>query len=661
MPRCVAGNHTPRVQGGKLRADMSGMDLPGGRPTPGLEEAIRLLAQGADSSRVLREILRVAVTQTGGVRALVLARQGEHVADLAVHGTADACLRAATAEALARGAPARRSNPIEGANAGAVPVVGGGRVVGALGVAGPADRLDARALDTAAALVAVCLSREGVVSVSSAPFEALAPLAEATDRGEVAAAALTVLARFTSGPALVCFDQQGRLRVERYRAVAREDVSGIVGSPAFLDLVAKWRDRPLPPPGPEAVVVEGHGVLACAPLVHGDGVGLLALVASHEDVPASLRLLGALAPHVGAALDRARAGVDVARRDREVDGVVQATPLPVVVLDAAGSFLRMNAPACELLGLSGSFDSGRPARGRLGAAALEALVLDGELPGEVEVELGSPARTFRATVTRVHDGAERLRTVVVLEDQSARREQEQARADFASVLGHELRTPLTVAKGFLETVLGHPDQVDGERRDHFLRRALAQTERLEDLINDLLYISTERPRDPSLFEACDVLAVAQEVVGRFAAAAPDREIECMALVGDARAFLDRRHLAHALRHLVDNALKYSDGAVRVEVSGDDRGLEVGVVDQGPGIFSGDLERLFRPFEQLDSSSTRDHGGAGLGLYLARRLVEGLGGRLDCDSRLGQGSRFTFRLPRRPAAARVPEVRDDARS
>lgn len=370
------------------------------------------------------------------------------------------------------------------------------------------------------------------------------------------------------------------------------------------------------------------------------------------------RLLGT----VGAAFEQVQNGFDLARRDREVDGVVRAIPSPVVVLDTAGCFLRVNAAACELFGVSWGFDKGRPARGRLGNGQLEALVLDGEGAGEVEVEIGSPPRTFRATVTRVHDAG----TVLVLEDVSTRREHEQAQADFASVIGHELRTPLTVAKGFLETVLGRSDRLDAAQRDEFLRTALAQTERLEDLINDLLFISTERPR--ACFEECDLLALAQEVVARFAARYPEREIDCIGLGGDPKAVAGRRHLTHALRHLVDNALKYSEGPVWVEVSADDATVEVAVADQGPGIFSGDLERLLRPFEQLDSSSTRHHGGTGLGLFLVRRLVEGLGGRLDCDSRLGQGSRFAVRLPRQPMtrpsvsmiASEGVKTRDDAR-
>jgi signal transduction histidine kinase len=100
-----------------------------------------------------------------------------------------------------------------------------------------------------------------------------------------------------------------------------------------------------------------------------------------------------------------------------------------------------------------------------------------------------------------------------------------------------------------------------------------------------------------------------------------------------------------LHHLVDNALKYSDGEVVIELT--DRGdeLEIAVIDKGPGIFSGDVPRLFERFFQLDGASTRAHGGTGIGLYVSRRLVEAHGGKIWCESRLGVGSRFAFTLPR----------------
>jgi two-component system sensor histidine kinase VicK len=109
--------------------------------------------------------------------------------------------------------------------------------------------------------------------------------------------------------------------------------------------------------------------------------------------------------------------------------------------------------------------------------------------------------------------------------------------------------------------------------------------------------------------------------------------------------LDRPKVEQVLHHLVDNALKYSEGPVVLDAVDTGDAVEVSVTDSGPGIFSGDVPRLFDRFLQLDGSSTRAHGGTGIGLYICKRLVEAYGGEIWCESRLGVGSRFAFSIPR----------------
>jgi signal transduction histidine kinase len=110
---------------------------------------------------------------------------------------------------------------------------------------------------------------------------------------------------------------------------------------------------------------------------------------------------------------------------------------------------------------------------------------------------------------------------------------------------------------------------------------------------------------------------------------------------------DRPKLQVVIKNLVVNALKFTDrGSVRVRVSGDDESVEILVADTGIGIAHERLDRIFDPFWQADASSTRRHGGVGLGLYIVRRLVDILGGTISVDSELGRGSTFRVRLPRR---------------
>jgi len=639
------------------------MDTPGGRPTPGLEHALTLLAGGGDDAQVIREALRAAASAAGASQAVAIAQRGSSQAEVAAYGVPSDCLRATASAAAAQASPAAKSDPLQGLNAGAVPVVFRGRVLGALAVAGPAATLDPTPLDTAAAIVGLVLDQAATVA-AGVRLASAAPLAEVRDPADLGEAVMATLAEAAPLPAFVCLPEGGRLRVAKYRGIERDRLSALVGAPEFLEMVRAWRERPAGAEASHRLDLNALGAtIVCAPVLGGAGIGLVGLVVDSSQAPEASRLLDDLAPHVSAARARSEAEHGSRRRDHEIDMLVQANPLPMVVFDADGNFLRTNGAAGEALGLSGGFDAGRPARGRIGDLELERLLFDETRPGEMEVQIGTPPRAHRAVVTRIYDGDEHVRSVLTLEDVSTHRARNQLQEDFVAMIGHELRTPLTVAKGFLETVLSRGDNLEAEQRDEFLTTSLRQTERLEELINDLLFLSTERPRAGLHHEEVDVLAVASRLGDRYESRFPGRTIDCLPM-GPTTAFVDQRYLAQALRHLLDNALKYSEGSVTVEVGGAGSTLTVAVVDQGPGIFSGDVERLFEPFEQKDSSSTRAHGGTGLGLYVTRRLVEALGGRLDCDSRLGQGSRFSFQVPRNPAdsngeSPRVGAVRDDA--
>jgi signal transduction histidine kinase len=163
-------------------------------------------------------------------------------------------------------------------------------------------------------------------------------------------------------------------------------------------------------------------------------------------------------------------------------------------------------------------------------------------------------------------------------------------------------------------------------------------DRLERLLEDLLFISAvEKGRTSVHADADDVGELVDGLAGeRVVVTRPRAPVTVP---------FDRGKVGHALYHLVDNALKYSEGEVVVEVVNRPDEVEIAVVDRGPGIFSGDVPSLFRRFRQLDGTSTRATGGTGIGLYIARRIVEAHGGRIWCDTRLGHGSRFAFTLPR----------------
>jgi signal transduction histidine kinase len=195
-----------------------------------------------------------------------------------------------------------------------------------------------------------------------------------------------------------------------------------------------------------------------------------------------------------------------------------------------------------------------------------------------------------------------------------------------------------VMKGYLRTLVHRGDTLDPHVRELALKAVESNADRLQRLIEDVLFVSAvETNRSNLHLEEVDLGALVDAVVQERVKVRRPRK--------DLTLSLDTAKVQQVLHHLVDNALKYSDGEVVVEISDHNDELEVAVLDKGPGIFSGDVPRLFERFFQLDGASTRAHGGTGIGLYVSRRLVEAHGGKIWCESRLGVGSRFAFTLPR----------------
>lgn len=473
---------------------------------------------------------------------------------------------------------------------------------------------------------------------------ALASVGAANDIVEAFDFAAGLLRRVTDGPVLACMAERSRLRVVRHDGIGRDELGRIVGHDDFRRLVTDWRDRPVPPEHAVHLVMHGEGRMVCAPVVTDRWLGLLGIA------PADARmteLVEGLASHVANVARRAALGAGLAQREAELDAVIQTLPIPVLTVDGEGRLTRINPPACELFGLSGSFDVGRPIEGLLSAPEVEALLLGRDDAFEREVALGRPARPFRAVGSRVTDGDGCFARMVALEDVGVIRESKQATSDFVAVMGHELRTPLTVISGFAQTLIAREHELDQGQREQFLAAIANQSGRLTQIVEDLLFLSRERRGEPPAVTPLpvEVDRILEGIVAEFTLRVPDRAVGFEAIGHDWTLRTDRGHLEQVIRHLLDNALKFSDGPVDVELVGTFDEVSLVVIDEGPGIFSGDLDRMFEPFVQLDGSSTRTHGGAGLGLYVARQLVDALGGTLTCDSRLGVGSRFSVTLPR----------------
>ncbi len=223
---------------------------------------------------------------------------------------------------------------------------------------------------------------------------------------------------------------------------------------------------------------------------------------------------------------------------------------------------------------------------------------------------------------------------------------ERLRRELVANVSHELKTPIAAIRAHLENVLDGVEQPDPET----LQVMLTQSDRLGRLVDQLLDLSRLESGDVPLDRSIVPLGpLVSQVLSEIDVARPGRGVLVSSQVADdvPPAFADRERVHQVLFNLVDNAVRYTPtgGAVTVSAHPHNGGVEIEVHDTGVGISAEHLPRLFERFYRVDMSRSRsDDGGTGIGLAIARSVVEAHGGHIRADSEPGRGSTFTFELP-----------------
>lgn len=331
---------------------------------------------------------------------------------------------------------------------------------------------------------------------------------------------------------------------------------------------------------------------------------------------------------------------------------LDALPLGIVVADAHGRPVLRNAAARSFVGTTYG--------DAIVAEAVAQLLADAAAGHAEERRLslyGPPRRTVVVSATPI-GGYEGGGAVVVISDDTQRARLEAVRTDFVANISHELRTPVGALAVLAETLDGEQDPAI---RDRMSRRIVHEAHRVARIIEDLLELSSLEGRPDPVREPVPVRALVAEAVERVRWAAEQRGVLLDVVEGPAHLQVpgDRSQLVSALGNLLDNAVKYSDRGATVRVRARSLGpvVEVVVADEGIGIPARDLERIFERFYRVDRARSRETGGTGLGLAIVRHVVDNHAGEVAVESREGEGSTFTIRLPAGtgPAAVELPEA------
>jgi signal transduction histidine kinase len=225
----------------------------------------------------------------------------------------------------------------------------------------------------------------------------------------------------------------------------------------------------------------------------------------------------------------------------------------------------------------------------------------------------------------------------------------QLKANFISNISHELRTPLTHIKGYIELLVSESLGPLAEEQKHALTVSQQSTIRLETLIDDLIMVSLASRGELSIRQdTVDICRLANLTVKSHGEAAQRRGVRLQAANDENVPFVhaDSQKIAWVLGQLVDNGIKFtpSGGSVTVSIKREgDNLVIVSIIDTGIGIPSNRQPDIFEPFHQLDSASTRQYSGTGLGLSLVRQIVEAHGSMIEVQSLEGRGSTFKFPL------------------
>jgi two-component system phosphate regulon sensor histidine kinase PhoR len=345
---------------------------------------------------------------------------------------------------------------------------------------------------------------------------------------------------------------------------------------------------------------------------------------------------------------------DLARDRARMEAILGGMVEGVLVVDAGGRVQLVNAAARRMLRLDGVYD-GRHylecVRHPDVVAQLDAArTRGGEVESSVVHESGRVFVARASPVTTIHgEGA-----VLVLHDMTDLHHADQVRRDFVANVSHELRTPLTAIRGYVEAL--SDDVVDAADRRRFLEIITRQTVRMERLAKDLLRLAQlEAGQEPPQYAPCAVADLFAGVVSDLRPAI-DAKRQLVDFRVDAPAAVivaDPVQLHDALRNLVDNAVLYSPEGARITLEARLEGGEilVSVSDEGPGIPSADVNRVFERFYRVDKGRSRESGGTGLGLAIVKHIVERMDGSVHAANGAPRGAVFTIRLPHARAAVR----------
>lgn len=342
-------------------------------------------------------------------------------------------------------------------------------------------------------------------------------------------------------------------------------------------------------------------------------------------------------------------------KNRQLNTIIRSVTNGILVVDISNRIFIINKPAKKILDIP--FDQ------KVEGKVFSNIIKNKEILDFIEFNSDSKESVSRDL--RMRDGKilkikidpiknnskneVTVSSVINIEDITEKMKLESMRKDFAANVSHELKTPLTSIQGFIETLKENDDNISPEMRKRFLNIIDSESSRLKILINDILLLSSIEGGKDIKKEWINIEDINEEIFALLKCKKNENEIKLFVeyLNENEMFYTYSQYFKELLINLISNGIKYNKpgGYVKVTYYDDRSFLYISVEDNGIGIAEEDMHRIFERFYRVSKSRNKEIEGTGLGLAIIKHIIISLNGKIEVESKLGEGSKFTVKLPK----------------
>jgi len=339
---------------------------------------------------------------------------------------------------------------------------------------------------------------------------------------------------------------------------------------------------------------------------------------------------------------------EVTRQKKQIETILQHMTDGIIAFNIEGEIIHINLAATELLEISTDQKTFSEIFNKIDADInLERIVyLENWATTEKKVNINE--KYLNIFFASFKDEVDRPAGVIVLiQDITEHIKLDNMRKEFIADVSHELKTPLTSIMGYAETLAD--SEYDPEMQEKFLKVITSETIRMTKLVNDLLILSKydneETKSEKVEFDLGDLVKSCQENL-QIEIDRKNQKVECFVTANVPSIYADKDGIQRVILNILSNSIKYTEegGKIKIYVGFVYNDAYVKIIDNGIGIPSKDLERIFERFYRVDKARTRKMGGTGLGLSIAKEILDKNSGRIDIKSEVGKGTEVVITIP-----------------